>query len=610
MFYIPVLSLANTETVVMRPNSCIIREGYMKGFFQMKFNEQINYYIETFDCTAKELCDSSGFSPATLSRYRSGERTPDVSSAAFRDLCSAIAEIAASRGYDDMSPDTIYDSFCKCDDICVIDKDALCANFDMLISILNINVSRLCYHTNYDSSTIFRIRNGKRQPSDPVNFASDVAGYVAKELADASTLPIISELTGCTHDELNTTHEIGNVVKKWLLAKHNNNSKSIKDFLTKLNDFDLNEYINTIHFNDLKVPTVPFQLPGSRFCTGLNDMMNVELDFLKATVLSKSTEPVYMYSDMPMEEMAKDPEFPKKWMFGMCMMLKKGLHLNMIHNIDRSFNEMMLGLESYIPMYMTGQISPYYLKGTHNSVFMHFLRVSGQAAVSGEAIKGHQSDGRYYFTKNKEEVACYRKRAEQLLALANPLMEIYRSEQNNAFRAFMRSDSLTDGKRRCILSAPPVYTFTEDKLRKMLIAHNVPDNDADRIITHLAFEKDIISNILKHAQVEIDIPLLTREDFDKQPVFMPLSDMFYENDIPYTYEEYEEHIELTGQFARENKNFTYIQNASHTFSNLQISIHEGRWAMVSKGRSPAIHFVIRHPKMREAIENFVPVYVE
>ena len=174
----------------------------------------------------------------------------------------------------------------------------------VLISILNINVSRLCYHTNYDSSTIFRIRNGKRQPSDPVNFASDVAGYVAKELADASTLPIISELTGCTHDELNTTHEIGNVVKKWLLAKHNNNSKSIKDFLTKLNDFDLNEYINTIHFNDLKVPTVPFQLPGSRFCTGLNDMMNVELDFLKATVLSKSTEPVYMYSDMPMEEMA------------------------------------------------------------------------------------------------------------------------------------------------------------------------------------------------------------------------------------------------------------------------------------------------------------------
>ena len=65
---------------------------------------------------------------------------------------------------------------------------------------------------------------------------------------------------------------------------------------------------------------------------------------------------------MPLGERASEPEFPKKWMYGMALMLKKGLHLNQIHNLDRSFDEMMLGLESWIPMYMTGQISPYYFK--------------------------------------------------------------------------------------------------------------------------------------------------------------------------------------------------------------------------------------------------------
>ena len=131
-------------------------------------------------------------------------------------------------------------------------------------------------------------------------------------------------------------------------------------FLEKLNDFNLDEYIRTIHFDKLKVPSVPFQLPTSKRYFGLKEMMDSELAFLKATVLSKSNEPVIMYSDMPMGEMAKDPEFPRKWMFGIAMMLKKGLHLNQIHNIDRSFEDMMLGLESWIPMYMTGQISPYY----------------------------------------------------------------------------------------------------------------------------------------------------------------------------------------------------------------------------------------------------------
>ena len=125
-----------------------------------------------------------------------------------------------------------------------------------------------------------------------------------------------------------------------------------------------------------------------------------------------------------MEEMGKDPDFPKKWMYGMAMMLKKGLHLKQIHNLDRSFGDMMLGLESWIPMYMTGQISPYYLKNVQHNVFLHLLKASGAASLSGEAITGNHSDGKYYLTKNKDEVAYYRKRAEALLESAQPMMDI------------------------------------------------------------------------------------------------------------------------------------------------------------------------------------------
>lgn len=40
----------------------------------MKFCEQLGKYIEQLSCTAKELCELSGISPSTFSRYRSGER--------------------------------------------------------------------------------------------------------------------------------------------------------------------------------------------------------------------------------------------------------------------------------------------------------------------------------------------------------------------------------------------------------------------------------------------------------------------------------------------------------------------------------------------------------
>ena len=86
--------------------------------------------------------------------------------------------------------------------------------------------------------------------------------------------------------------------------------------------------------------------------------------------------------------------------------------------------------------------------------------------------------------------------------------------------------------------------------------------------------------------------------------------MFCETDIPYSYEEYLAHLKETENFAAEHPNYTLKKTSSHAFCNLQINIHEGRWAMVSKGKAPAIHFVIRHPKLREAIENFIPPVVE
>ena len=71
----------------------------------------------------------------------------------------------------------------------------------------------------------------------------------------------------------------------------------------------------------------------------------------------------------------------------------------------------MLGLESWIPMYMTGQISPFYLKEPSNNVFLHLLKVSGAAALCGEAIVGHHAEGRVLFDQI-EEGACGTIRSE------------------------------------------------------------------------------------------------------------------------------------------------------------------------------------------------------
>lgn len=327
-------------------------------------------------------------------------------------------------------------------------------------------------------------------------------------------------------------------------------------------------------------------------------------------MLSKSMKPVIMYSDMPMEEMGKDPDFPKKWMYGMAMMLKKGLHLNQIHNLDRSFGDMMLGLESWIPMYMTGQISPYYLKNVQHNVFLHLLKVWGAAALSGEAITWHHSDGKYYLTKNKDEVAYYRKHAEALLESAQPLMDIYRKENSQALTAFLVSDSHTEGKRRNILSSLPLYTMDRGYLEQFLKRRALSEADRENILTFADNQWQMTEEILSRNDMEDEISLFTKEEFECYPMMLPLSGMFCETDIPYTWEEYQEHLEQTRQYVAEHSGYTLTETNAHAFRNLQISIHEGKWAMISKNKSPTIHFVIHHPKLRSAIESFIPPVIE
>lgn len=198
-----------------------------------------------------------------------------------------------------------------------------------------------------------------------------------------------------------------------------------------------------------------------------------------------------MCSDMPMEDMAKDVDFGKKWMFAIAMTLKKGLHLNIIHNLDRPFNEMMLGLESWVPIYMTGQVSPYFLKGTSNSIYCHLNYVSGSVALTGECINGYHNKGKYYLTSSKSEVAYYKEKAKHILTKSTSLMDIYRVESKNAFSVFLSLNATINMPRRRIVSSLPIHTISETLLLKILKRNNISADDTKNILDAVNTQKQL-----------------------------------------------------------------------------------------------------------------------
>lgn len=572
---------------------------------KMNFQECLNNYIIQIRCNGKELARNSEISETVISRYRKGERTPYADSEYLKKLSDGIIKTAAEKGIRDFKADKVLQTLRESLED---DRDEPVFNgqkLDILLRELDINISRLAAFLHYDPSYLSKIRTGKRNPAHQQQFVEKVCEYVIANYKDEQDRKKVVYLIQCNEDELADSSSYRRKLREWLNSSMPDGVDYVSAFLRKVDSFNLDDYIRAIHFDSFKVPKVPFQLPVSRHYYGLKEMREGELDFLKHTVLSKSMKPLYICSDMPVEDMAADEDFAKKYMFGLAMVLKKGLHIHIIHDVERPMKDMMLGLENWVPLYMTGQISPYYLKGVQNRVYSHLHYCSGQVAMTGDCISGHHDLAHYYLTSRKEEVSISQKNMEFLLKKAHPLMDIYREERKKELHASLLENAGKEGRRRRVLAVPDLGVLPEKLLEEILERNHVVLNEKTVILESYKRSATCLEIILKHSVVEDEVSVLSEAEYEKYPLVLPLAECFLEKDIRLTYEEYHACIGAAENYAKANENYQFNLTKIKGFHNIQITCFEGKWCMISKNRAPAIHFVIHHPKLRYALENMV-----
>ena len=575
----------------------------------MKFNEILNKYLKELNCSSKKLSTESELSQSVISRYRSGERTPAKESEQMNKLTTALFNIAQENGQKKYTFDKIKNDFNATLSNDNFNYATFSSNLNTLITSLDINTNDMAKYIVFDASHISRIRNGKARPSNPMEFSNKICSYVFSRYKNPEDISNLQAIIGCKKSDLSNS-KFYNTLSAWLTSEATSIKSQTSDFLYNLDSFNLDDYIKVIKFDKLKVPSIPFYKVKTKHYYGLEEMKEGELNFFKATVLSKSKEDIFMCSDMPMEDMAEDVDFGKKWMFAIAMCLKKGHHLNIIHNLDRPFKEMMLGLESWIPIYMTGQISPYYLKDNKNNIYNHFDYVSGTVALNGECIKGFHNKGMYYLTTNKKEIEYYKEKSDLLLKKASPLMEIYRENNSKEYELFLRKDENILSDRKRYLSSLPLFTITDDLLIKILKRNKLTNTDIDKIVKYKNNELKYMNNIIKNNKVYDYTYIIKENEFEKDSPSLLLNNLFYDKKINYSYKEYIEHQKLTNVYAKKKKNYEINYINEKTFNNITISFLKNNYVVISKSSNPTIHFVIKHPKLIEAIENFSPLIKE
>ena len=571
----------------------------------MYFADTLNSLIMDLNYNSKQIADYCGLSNASLSRYRTGNRIPPVDSKQVDMLVNGLIKAAEDSGKKDWySAEELKGILIKAIHADLGDEDMvlIVKKLNTLMAEFHIQNKALAQYLNYDPSFLSKVRSGERKFSNIDSVISNVAKYVTKIVIDEDKTLELAELINVPQSSLQNEKQIEEQIELWM----GNSDKATYDsefssFLKNLDTFNLEDYIRNIHFDTMKVPTAPIHIQTSKMYMGIEEFKECELQFLKTTAMSKASGSVIMYSDMPINRMSQDTLFAKKWLYGMSALLKKGYTLQMIHNVDRPINEMLLGLELYIPMYMTGQMEPYYFDKIQGSVFQNMLKVSNTAAISGEAIAGYHERGQYYYTTRKNELEYYNTRAKDMLSKAKPLMEIYNTTRKSEYHRKLRSIT-AEGNLKSIRSSLPLYTIDNDLLDKILSHSELSMNERELIRRYTASEKNRIGNILKRSEISSVIPVVSEEEFKEYPMTLALAGLFLDKNIHYRYEEYLQHMESTRAFAEEHENYHLTEKKDTLFRNIQILISKGKCVIVSKNTSPAIHFIINHPKMVAAIE--------
>lgn len=570
----------------------------------MNFSEELQKYMRILNATGKEISNKSGIPAPIISGYKNGSKLPKYNSDTLEKLIDSLYEIAKSKKIkinkkdikDDLERYLVKDS---------IDFEVFRNNLNTLIDTLNINVSELSKFIGFDSSYVSKIRSGYRKPLNINDFAEAICKFTLNNYLGTQ-----KELIDSLINKFDEKKDYFDELYFWLTNNQvkEKNTYEIDSFFKKLDDFDLNNYIKAIKFDKLIVPTIPKVLFKSKTYHGMEGYKNAQLEVLKQIAFTKGNKEMFWYSNMPMVEISKDIRFTKKYMMYLAIILKKGIKLNMIHDLDRPFNELMLGLEGWIPLYMTGQIKSYYFKNNSNLIYSHIECTSNTSILHGETITGNIDKAKLLVSNKKEDVKYYSDNSKLLLKKASPLMNIYNESDKDAFKNMTQEASRLKGNRRNILLTPPIYTISNSLLNNILDNNKVSKSDKKEIINYVDKLKEKVKNILENNNMFDEITILTKEDFESSKVILDLSEIFYKNEIVYTYESYINHISDLKGFEKQNKNYKYKINNSNIFKNINVHIIPSKEVIISKINSPTTHFVIYHPKLIHAIENFkVPI---
>lgn len=461
---------------------------------------------------------------------------------------------------------------------------------DRAMNVLTLTNGRLAALLNTDASLVSRYRSGVYSPHGNERMSERLTAILISLAKKHEKEAELAALCGAENGWLNAE-----TLSAWLYGVPEEDPSAFAQMLLRsLDAFAPGEGVPAA------VPEIPPVEIAERYW-GTPGLRQAVVRFLSDA--AQEGGELLLYSDEPMDWMTGDREYFALWAALMMRCVRSGVHVRIIHNLDRGLKEMVAAISGWFPLYITGMIEPYVFSKERSARFCYtgFLR-AGAACVHGMFPAGAGERRWYDYITDAERLNALEAEYQAMLSAATPFLKTYTSATSAEFRAIF---SDRPGMQNYLVATPPVFTMPEGLLSRMLARAAIPQERRDRLLAACRAQRERFLKTLETERVHLllclpDADTARRVDFSLGLVDLP---------IVYTPDEYAEHIAAVQALVRDERNFHLTLLPAAPFRDIQLITTKDAVAVLRR-RSPYAAFVFMHPALTQSAADYFSALID
>lgn len=594
------------------------------------FIEKLDLIFKELELTNIGIAKHGGPDASLISRYRSGARKPATDGKQLKKLATGIVNMTEENNRLDklclicgfepsQNPEDVTMLLYKNMKVALpksnrmqenVEKDqnlyAFSDRLDALMGALDVSNIRLARALHVDASLVSRFRTGMRIPSKESWFPIQCCDWLAERAISLSYDARIASLGKYfTKEQLDTSESLTKALKQYLIVEQEEKDKAFTD--------ELLNHLNTFQYNvSLPKDLIEYTLKmahskenHTQAYYGLEGLRNAVKEFLLTAVTISNPITLYLYSNQPMEWMRQDPEFSKLWALLMGIILQKGHHIRIVHNIERSMPEMFEAIQKWLPLYMSGQIQSYYCEKKSERFYQTKFIIPGHCSVDANMVAGTQDSAEYLYCNNQKRIEYHMQQFRALLDESNPLLRIYKMDNMLTYKEFIEALSKHQENVVYLRATLPLSTMPKAVFEKML-ARTQCDAHIRNILSEIYEDQvRIFHREIEEGEVVELMPLYSDEHIFSSKVRSPFPEALVGVSVVYTSEEYEEHIRYVRKLVRQHQKYRFYILPEAPFENVEILLKQKNRAFVIKTDDPLTVFQFEHPMLCQAFTGYI-----